>query len=478
MTLNLLTDLLIPVMLFILGYRIVKLLKPNSHLMGKIALAFPLGGGSLAWTIFILSWIGVTYNSILLLESYLLLHLLISVISHMKIYKNQYSVLDTSSDQPADGSLISRYEMIGLAALFLIMLVYAGVFSILRGYSAWDAIAFWSIKGYGIALEGTVLAGASWGAHGLGHPLNFPLQISFFKLLSGDELMYSTLISPLLFVSMIVGIYSFWRDYRVSMWVSVLGVIAIFTIPELLMQSTISYANVTFTSYLVLGTLWSIRGIFRKSSFDQVLGGILLALACWTRVEGVVVVAGVFGALLIARGVTKSGKIRPLAFLPSLVMIGLWLIFYISASSGGDPGGAISSMMAQIKLGNFKLYNLRLIFGYLRRHIFKIEIWGLVAIVGVFLISTHWKKILPREFPEAFAGLLVTLFTGLAILFTFYTGGFRSIDFYAWLTRGAPRASLPTAVLFFTIAILVIGAYEKNGSLREIEHEGISNSPA
>ena len=128
-------------------------------------------------------------------------------------------------------------------------------------------------------------------------------------------------------------------------------------------------------------------------------------------------------------------------------------------------------MIAEIKLGNLKLYNLRLIFGYLRRHLFKYEIWGLVAIIGIFLISTHWKKILPREFPEAFAGLLVTLFSGLAILFSFYIGGFRSMDFYAWLTRGAPRASLPTVVLFFTFAILVTGIYEKNRSSREVEYE-------
>jgi len=31
---------------------------------------------------------------------------------------------------------------------------------------ALDAAAIWAAKGYGIALEGTIFAGSSWGAHG------------------------------------------------------------------------------------------------------------------------------------------------------------------------------------------------------------------------------------------------------------------------------------------------------------------------
>ncbi len=101
----------------------------------------------------------------------------------------------------------------GLAILLCAgVILLAGVVSIGRGYSQYDDIANWALKGYGIAEERSIFGGNVWGGHTLEYPQNVPLQIALFRLVEGDLFPASKLTFTLSFASLLLGAYLFWRD--------------------------------------------------------------------------------------------------------------------------------------------------------------------------------------------------------------------------------------------------------------------------
>jgi hypothetical protein len=323
MSLNLLVDFIILGMVALLGVLLILAIRGRSNFLEFGSLSFPIGAGTLTFILFLSSWLGISYSKTSLIGIYLLLLAVLGCAA--MLVRRKCGWQKGQPDVVSSPEIALGLRMLFYGLLFMCFLVVAYL-SVARSYSTWDAIGIWGIKGYGIAKEGTVLAGKRWGSHDLTYPLNIPIQISIFRLLDGDLSPGSKLIFPMYYLSLILGAFHFWKT-NMEWKIAALGALFLASLPIVFEHGMIGYANLPFTTYLALGLLQIIDGISNEDWREQLLGGLLLGLATWTRPEGVFLVTFALGAVLIGARAVKFGKVRLLAVLSPVILIaGLWQV--------------------------------------------------------------------------------------------------------------------------------------------------------
>ncbi len=327
-----------------------------------------------------------------------------------------------------------------------------------RSYSSWDAIAIWAAKGYGISLENTIFAGVIWGAHQLEYPLNMPLLISSFRTLEGDIFPGSKLLYPFFYMALLAGSFFFWRTCKVKFRYACVGLLFISTIPIIFEHSTIGYANLPFSVYLVLGTLLGIFGINRGSKGIQLLSGSYLSLAVWTRLEGIFVIPIAILSLLAASRVIKARKIHLLFMLaPVAVIMGTWVVFGRIHGAQELFTSAIQSLWGSFSKGEFHFDALYWIARSLDRQLLEIKAWGLLLPLAILLLILHYQKLNPKRYPLSFMALVPALSVGLSIVGFYYLVSFVG-DLRPWLETSVNRMFLPAGLLGSIWLILFSGS--------------------
>ena len=318
---DLLFDGSLLLLLVALGALIAWIILLDGDLPILVMLAFPLGAGIFTLVLFLASWIGVPIRPLTVYGLLLLLLGVAGLIAH----KQQLSLprrLIHMDDGPMQGSTAHRMPYV-IAAGWLILSM---ILSIGRAYSTWDAAAIWSVKGYGIASEGTIFAGATWGAHGLSYPLNIPLLIAAFDVLGGDLLPGSKLIFPLFYGSLLLGCIALWRKHGVPHFFLTLGTLLIASVPVIFEHSTMGYANLPFSTYLLLACIMTIEGNVQSDRGLQLMGGVLFGLAAWTRPEGVFLVPLLMLTVVLFTWASQRRMPRLIPWLLPVVLItGLWI---------------------------------------------------------------------------------------------------------------------------------------------------------
>ncbi len=215
-----------------------------------------------------------------------------------------------------------------LSAFLLLTLLYIGVG---RGYSTFDDMAIWSLKGYYMAFKQDLFAAAEASGHGLSYPLNLSLAISTFYLIDQDLLPGSKIAYFLLFLSMLTCIYWFLRENKIPRALTGLSILLIISTPVIFRYATYGFANIPFTCYIVIGLLLSVMGVINNKSVLLYSGGLVLSLAGWTRPEGIGF-ALVLACVVTALAIYRHFKFQQLLFffLITLSLSGTWIIMGIS----------------------------------------------------------------------------------------------------------------------------------------------------
>jgi hypothetical protein len=138
---------------------------------------------------------------------------------------------------------------------------------------------------------------------------------------------------------------------------------------------------------------------------------------------------------------------------------GIWLVFYGRYGiAGSQSGNAMAAALAGWGAGNFRLVDVRLILGYLRRSMVYLHTWGLLFPVALVLLASQWRRLFQRPRPELRLVSLVAVTTGLATSWIFYVGSYTSFDLWGWMQRAFPREFFPTAILIVVLTIAAGGA--------------------
>ena len=436
--------------LLLLGTLLVLCVVPGSGLEEALSVGFPLGLSLLTWGVFLMSWAGARVTFGLYLAVWIC-GVIVAVIA-LRFLRGE---------RPGDSPLRIGHQMhlvlhnlsltrVLLGAVACFLLAQMVVISVGRSYSLFDAIANWALKGYAIAMEGTIFAGTHWGGHVLAYPQNLHLGIAMFRLADGDALPGSKLIDPLMLVSLLVGCFRFWKRESVPPDVALAGSLLILSVPVIFFHGTIGYANLAYTTYLVLGSLWALEGIVENRAGPLALGSLLLAGAAWTRPEGILT-AAIHGVVIAAAGILVLGsrpKLIPGLF-PFALIAGTWLAFGLPHIRADGTGGLISRFLGDLLAGRQGLEPVRNVIDYASKELLLPDKWGLIVPLTFVLTLVGLPLALRRGWRQS-TPMLSLMVVGVAL-----PAIILSMAGYSWtnfLDDAFDRAWMPAAIIAFTVA--------------------------
>ncbi len=451
---TLLLDIAIIVLIFILGSQVVQLLRTSTSRFEILYLAFPIGSGIFSWLLFLTSWAGVPLRLITIIILYLLIMVSILLVRMRRQGSLGLPRGDGVRTCVGDGSW-KRLLLILSVLVIVIAMVWLVLIAVGRAYSSWDAAAIWAIKGYAIAYEESI-SGGSWGAFGFSYPLNIPITISLFRTADLDILPGSKIIFPLFYFSLMLGCYEFLSRNGVRLLIAAIGTLVLASVPIIFQHATIGYVNLPLTCYLVLGSLMGIQGVFEDDPGAQTISGVLLGLGAWTRREGVLYALAIILAITVAKLITKHGKIHPLRWLlPVAAISGTWLVFYFSTTAGQDVAAtSLSATAEDILHGDINIQVLRYIFGYSRRNILKISIWGILFPLSFLVLVLNWRLELLKLYPKFVAMLFVLIGITSVTVTLYYVGSNEISNLIVWLQQSFDREFFPSAMILGVLALL------------------------
>jgi len=347
------------------------------------------------------------------------------------------------------------------------MLIVSAVISVGLAYSTWDAIAIYAGKGYGIALEGSILAGKEWGALGLSRPMNLPILISLFRFLDGDVLPGSKLLYPLFFASLLGGTYVFWRNQRVDKLVAALGTLFLGSLPIVFQHSTRGYTNLPFCVYLLLGAFIGVEGIQRMDRNRQRWSGLMLALACWTRSEGAFLAPLLMVTLLLVHRYQRRGKVFRVDWIsPVAIMLGFWFLFTQTHNGNIVVQHTLKAAFEAWLAFDFHLDAIYETLRFIGAQVLKLEVWGLILPMVLLLAIRNRRNLAALRGWGEISILALSFLMGFSTLALYYLASFTR-DLQLQLETSADRIVLPTGILILIWAVMTTA-----DPLREVKRLG------
>jgi hypothetical protein len=443
----------------------------------RAALAFPVGGATAAYVLFLLSWVRVpihvaTVCIVLGAAPAGIVAIWLARRGGLLPARRQWS---PDLDWAGGHAFPAPVAVLGAAAALLVVL--ALVLSVGNAYAVWDSADIWASKGYGIAYEGSIFAAEQWGKHGLAYPLNIPLQISFFMTLGGDLAPGSKIIFTLFYASLLLGCFAFLRRNGAPPFLAGLCILLLGTTPVVFYQATVGYANLPMAVYVVLGSFWGLKAIRDSDRRAFVMSGILFGFSAWTRIEGVLLSTCAILALFAFRpSVWRSARSLMAWFAPAVAIAGPWfLFFYLHGRDSSQAMGALAQSLEAVRNGDLHVDALTTIAGFARRDLLNIENWGILVPAAVLSLILGWKELRRETGAEAAALLAVSVSTGIGVGLLFYVGSWVTRGLYGWLQRGFDREIFAPATLLFVSGILVLAPMfaNRDRSLpsKNLEHE-------
>ena len=464
MSASLLVGFAVVAALSALGVQLARAILGKSTWLELLGLAYPLGSGVLTWVLFILSWMGLRITALSVTAT--AAFALVGATWASEIRRKQILQSATDSRRVSREDTGGKSVRVGLGLAFALLIAAALVISVGRSYAAYDAMAGWAVKGYGIAASGSVLAGRNWGMWGLNYPLNIMLQVATFRLFGGDLLPESKLLFPVYLACVCLGIFSFWRRFRVAPALAAAGLMLIATNPVVFIHATNGYANLPFAAILTMGVLAAIDGVLERDPRRQIISGLLLGIGVWTRPEGFLYVALVAAAMAALARLGRRGRLYPLAFTVPIVGLSVpWLLFAwthyeldpVWIQQGDTAVLAISNLLEGISAGGAQLSTLYLIVRLFLERALLPENWGayLPVVTILFVLSALARRTWVRsEIPYLAAVTVITIALPIALYLVLSIHGLP--DFVLVLRRDFDRAYLPAYFMTNVLAITLL----------------------
>jgi hypothetical protein len=358
--------------------------------------------------------------------------------------------------------------------VFMVLVGLAALLAVGKGYATSDEFFIWGAKGYGIVYD-ALPAGMSWGTQTTHYPLEVPLMVASVKSLSGDLVAQSKLIFPFFFAGLLVLMYDFLVG-KMGPWIAGVTCLALAFSPAIFRHATLAYANLPLAFHLTAAVLLILYA--KKAADNQqawrllLLSGIFLALAAWTRPEGLLlslVVAGLAVVVLwkhwqSSHSRQRLGSRQMAAFLSALVgpLVIFSLIWFLW--SGGFMGehapdarqetslAAFVNAFQGFRAGFFHLVEARYLSGYLGQQLVTYRLWGVAGLGTLVLLLLGWTSGKPDR-DVVFLLMCGGLIAGVIWLIYFILSYDRVHDVSWWVATGLNRMVLPAICLLWIGAV-------------------------
>lgn len=444
------TDVFLPIFSFILlifiGFYFASMILPELSPWSRLGIGYGVLMGAYSISCYLLLFVGWIDNLMLcfLLLTGLSVIILIAALLTKKVQ------LGVITDLFVWGSTLD---------IWLILIVMLGGLYIFlavgSGFHASDSYVLWGAKGAGLAAEG--LRGViTRGTNTTVYPLHIPMLIGMLMDTFGDTLPASKLIFPMYYLSLMLVVNGLLKERSTPMLAG-LGTLVLATMPVVVRHARVGYANLPLTFYLVIGVISFFRALSESHPKSQrvlwVMSGAFLALAIWTRPEGLGLVIGIMGAGLI--WLFLSGELKHVrkVWLVSIIPLLVWAGWYVTSSRFYTGNllveGNFERLIQQLSIGIFHQGEFILILKYFLRLLYDFKTWGAIGlgfllVIGGFLLSAY------KQDRRIWIFLMTSASSFTVIIALYYALSFNQVhDVEWWLGGGFSRMIMPGMVLLW-----------------------------
>jgi hypothetical protein len=437
-------------LLTVSGSLLVSCFIPAWDVVTKLALGYGLGLGVFTLTIGMMSLVGVGLDPGVILGTTVLLFL-VSLGAFVVCRRRRISGGSTSRSGVFITPRFDFWQAALLGLGFLSVLISVG-----KGYHVTDGIQLWGVKGLKIAYSGSLATVTQWGTNTAKYPLNIPILIASLQVMFDEILPASKIIFSGFYTTLMLVIYSTLVRSNLRRSTAGLATLLLATVPFVFRHSTIGYANMAL-SYYVVSAVILLAGSLRLPALGEsdgtlLLSGLFFAGAAWTRPEGLMISWFVIVLVLIAAFLKKDIQLSLRIVIPLLIPLGVYSVYWLFLKGliydqqlGSD---LVTPALAQISHGNLHIAEALFILRSTFSHIMRIKVWGVVGFGIIIALILSLVPILRRKSHwVVFVSGLVYM---LAILGFYFLASFDTVhDISWWVNTGLDRMLLPGFLLIW-----------------------------
>jgi len=314
-----------------LGSSFTSLFKCKLSWWERFGLAYGLGLGTLTFGVFLPSLVGAPFGKHTLVFA---LVVWLAVIWYVKRKRRDELNLRIHWDRPSLPAIIlaGGILLVSLASLFE---------SVVQPIWSLDAVAIWAVKGKAIFSLGTVRVAGDYGYHSY-YPLNIPIAIALFYYF-GEPFVKS--IFPFYFMAILMVFYGCLRRHGCHNTASA-GTLILALTPFVFEHSTIVYANLPMAFYYTSSVIYLYAFCKENNRAFLMLSSVLVAMACWTRADGLIWLFPNLTVLTIC-ALRRKQWLDPILYAgPILVFFVPWSVFthYIIKAESPYVNAALESL--------------------------------------------------------------------------------------------------------------------------------------
>lgn len=373
------------------------------HLTERLGLSLLLGAGlsTLIWYWLYLA--GINFSFISLIISMVIVTTIGLLLSHL-------APPTSSLSTPTTFSTIDRV----LLGVIILGIVLAFVISSYNIITAWDSMALYDFRAHAIVLNHD-LRDIVDSSYYLSYPLFVSLTHAAIYFVGGVNAQGMHSILFVAFLAVIYGRLTTWTSHRVGL----LGVLLTLFTYELMMHSTIAYANLPYSIFLTVGMFYAVSESARLSGRYLIFAGIFLGLSTWVRTTEVFWVIGLIYILWYGYQL-RLIKHAILGILLFFLIRQSWIFYYgYLVAHLAVPPLAPAPILSAHTLTSI-LHNIPQIIEYISKNVLGpyLGFWGMT--IGIFVLS--FRLSLPRARALALIPLITFALStiGIAIYSTFF----------------------------------------------------------
>ncbi|MCY0900728.1 MAG: hypothetical protein OWU32_00900 [Firmicutes bacterium] len=232
----------------------------------------------------------------------------------------------------------------GVLIVTVILFFSEVVYGLSRPVFGWDEYSYWLYAAKALYLshgQSTILLRDAYATYPLGFPY---LEAWLYHLTGGISISHAKWMLPVLSLGFALGLFGILRRLGLPTLLALTGVAAtLWGTQVMLWYNIVAFGELSFVVTFVLGAIYLAAWLQTEASMDLLLGGVLLGLSTFVRVDGDYVVVLTLCCLVVSAGFRRLraiGSASAIAVGLSIVIpVGLWKAFeqVYGARAGWTP---------------------------------------------------------------------------------------------------------------------------------------------
>ncbi len=430
--------ILIAILLF--GGLLSVFIVERASMLERIGLSFLLGIGLTTLFTFYLSWMGmkITPSNISIL---LLVLLAISYLLCLFLKRKPEIFI------PNFRKLYFSLNWLERLILFVVILLFilSFILTIFYPVYAWDALALYDFRGKVIAELGYFVQRQSQFEYFAHYPLLTSLTHTFIFIFGGTNPQFTYSIYYMVFICIFFSQIK--SDVgRLAAFISVLFLV---TNPDIFQHSIISYTNLPYTVFYVVGVLYLYKALTSNRNNLIALSSILIGLSTWARSDEPFWLTG--SLLILIYSIYKKSLLPIILYSPIFLLIQRpWMtfvtnIFGQALSTTGQinlVGNALTSGIDIQRVGNILIYLYKNV----------VQSWGLICMPFLIAVAINIKSGFNKNHTLLLIIIIINLLGLIAGAYVF------SLNVPEWkdIPDSASRLAMffPSLMIYYTTLVL------------------------